>query len=353
MVDAAPQRMIGTGIGNDNRRDPGLDAMGIDGVAHCEDWELVKPFIISRGPTTHITVLVVELRDGSFSGRGESCPIEYCGETPESVAAQAEAILDQLGTGASWGELHDRSAPGAARNAVDCAYWDLMSKRAGQPAWSLLGLEQPRPVETVYTISLDDPESMVEAARAATAHKILKLKLGAPGDVERVKSVRAAVPEKRLIVDVNEGWEPHELEANLQAMARFGVEMVEQPLRAGADEALANVDHVVPICADESCHTSADLPTVKSLYDVVNIKLDKTGGLTEAIRLLTEAKLQDMDTMVGCMLGTSLAMAPAILVAQQCRFVDLDAPLLIGHDRTPGLDYQNGMLAPSHSELWG
>lgn len=327
--------------------------MGVSGSVRCEDWELEKPFIIARGPTSCVQLVVVEIRHEEYCGRGEACPSERFGETPESTVSDVELILDRLMAGARWEELHDEVGPGAARNAVDCALWDLRSKQAGRRAWELLGLSTPSPVSTVFTVSLGEPKLMAEEARGAAKHEILKLKLGAPGDVERVSAVRQAVPEKRLIVDVNEGWRPEELENNLVAMARLGVELVEQPLPAVDDDALAGIGPAVLVGADESCETSSDLQRVARLYDVVNIKLDKAGGLTEAMRLLSEARRLGLQAMIGCRLGTSLAMAPGVLVAQSCSFVDLDAPLLIGHDREPSLDYSDGFVAPSDPDLWG
>lgn len=321
--------------------------------AGIETWELAKPFVIARERFDHVDVLVVTLDDGAHRGQGEACPVGHYGETPASVLAQARHMLDALESGAEWDAVHDGFAPGAARNAVDCAVWDWRARRSGTPVRALLGLPEPRPIETVLTIGLDTPQAMADAAHAASGHAILKLKLGGGDDAARVTVVRAAVPRKRLIADVNEAWDEAGLIANLPAMVAAGIAMLEQPLRAGADGILATLDRPLPIGADESCHVAADIAGLAGLYDVVNIKLDKTGGLTEAVRLLRAAQAAGLETMVGCMLGTSLAMAPALLLAPLCRFVDLDAPLLIGRDRTPALVYRDGWITPPAPGLWG
>lgn len=318
-----------------------------------ERWPLRKPFVISRGVEREAALVVVELRAGDTVGRGECCPVPRYGESVGTVVAEIGSMLTALENGDRWTELHDRLPAGAARNAVDCAVWDLAAKWAIRRAHEILALPEPAPVETVLTISLATPGEMAEAARAAVGHPSLKLKLGGENDAARVAAVRAAVPDKQLIADVNEAWSPGMLAANMPAMRDAGLAMLEQPLPAGDDDALGDVDHLVPIGADESCHTTADLDRVAPLYDVVNIKLDKTGGLTEALRLLEAAQKLGLQTMVGCMLGTSLAMAPAHLVAQRCAFVDLDAPLLIGDDRPDGLHYGQGRIAPPDPALWG
>lgn len=330
--------------------------MAITAIASQEQWKLAQPFKIARGVMTQANVVLVELSDGTSTGRGESCPTAHYGESVEGVLAYAGEVLDRLRGVEDWTAIHDTVRPGAARNAIDCAWWDLRAKRAGRRVWTVMGLDAPEAVDTVYTISLDVPEVMADAARAGITSRMLKLKLGAPGDIDRVAAVRRAVPSKRLIVDVNEGWSLAELEANLPKLAELGVEMIEQPLPAGQDAVLAKIPKAqrpVPIGADESCHTAADVARCVGLYDVVNIKLDKTGGLTEALRLLKAAEAHGLQPMVGCMIGTSLAMAPAQLVAQRCRYVDLDAPLLIGHDRANGLRYVDGTVGVPTEALWG
>ena len=243
--------------------------------------------------------------------------------------------------------------PGAARNALDCALWDLEAKRAGRRAWELAGRPEPRPVPTAYTLSLDAPDRMAAAARAVPHLKLLKLKLGGAGDPERLAAVRASRPDARLIADANEAWTPDMLVPFLDAAALAGVDLVEQPLPAGADEALAGVEHPVPICADESAHTSADLEDLVGRYDAVNIKLDKTGGLTEALVMAREARARGFRIMVGSMVATSLAAAPALLLAEDADWVDLDGPLLLARDRDPGLLIEDGLIHPPSPELWG
>ncbi len=321
--------------------------------AAVERWALATPFTISRERFDDVAVVVVTLDDGRHRGRGESCPVGHYGETPASVSAQVGTMLAALRAGAVWTDIHDDFPPGAARNAVDCAVWDLRARQEATSVWALLGLPAPRAVETVFTISIGTPEAMAAAARTATGYDLLKLKLGGPDDSARVAAVRAAVPDKRLIADINEAWTPADFARHMPAMAAAGVEMVEQPFRAGMDALLADCDRPLPIGADESCHVAADIARLAGRYDVVNIKLDKTGGLTEAVRLLHAARAAGLDTMVGCMLGTSLAMAPAMLLAPACRFVDLDAPLLMGRDRVPALTYRGGWIDPPAPGLWG
>ncbi|MCW0197765.1 N-acetyl-D-Glu racemase DgcA [Sphingopyxis sp.] len=321
--------------------------------AVVERWALATPFTISRERFDDVAVVLVTLDDGRHRGRGECCPVGHYGETPAGVLAQVEAMLGALRAGAVWADIHDDFPPGAARNAVDCAVWDLRARREATPVWALLGLARPVAVETVFTISIDTPEAMAAAARAATGHALLKLKLGGADDSARVAAIRSAVPGKRLIADINEAWTPADFARHMPAMAAAGIEMVEQPFRAGMDAPLADCHRPLPIGADESCHVAADVAKLAGRYDVVNIKLDKTGGLTEAVRLLRAARAAGLDTMVGCMLGTSLAMAPAMLLAPACRFVDLDAPLLMGRDRDPSLAYRDGWIDPPAPGLWG
>ena len=332
----------------------GLDwPKAIEATATPERWPLRQPFVIARGVEREAALVVVELRADGAVGRGECCPVPRYGESIETVMAQIAAILPALEAGDRWAGLHDRLPAGAARNAVDCAVWDLAAKRAGRRVHDLLALPDPAPVETVFTLSLAAPDAMAEAARAAHGYGRLKLKLGGEQDRARVAAVRAAMPDRQLIADVNEAWSPAMLAATMPAMHDAGLAMLEQPLPADGDDAVGTLDHLVPIGADEACHTTADLARVARLYDVVNIKLDKTGGLTEALRLRAAAQAAGLHTMVGCMLGTSLAMAPAHLVAQRCTFVDLDAPLLIGDDRPDGLAYDHGWIAPPDRTLWG
>jgi L-Ala-D/L-Glu epimerase / N-acetyl-D-glutamate racemase len=305
-----------------------------------ERWPLEAAFSIARGAKIEAVVIVAELADGAHRGRGEGVPYARYGETVAGVAAAIEA-------------LQARMPAGAARNALDCAFWDLDAKRAGTPAHELAALPSPRPLVTAYTISLDRPGAMAEAAAKAASRKQLKVKLGRPGDPERIRMVRAAAPACELIVDANEGWTADNLAENVSACAEAGVALIEQPLPAGADQCLAAFRRSIPICADESAHDCASLPGLVGKYDAVNIKLDKAGGLTEALRLAAEAERLGFALMVGCMVSTSLAMAPAHLLAQRARIVDLDGPLLLAKDRPHGLRYEGSLVYPPMPELWG
>ncbi len=314
-----------------------------------ESFPLAQAFTISRGSKTEARVLTVTAEGGGHRGRGECVPYARYGESTESVAAQ----IAGLPAGFAHADLPGLLPPGAARNAVDCALWDLAAKRAGVRVWDLLGLPAPQPLVTAYTLSLDTPDAMRAAAARAADRPVLKIKLGTPDDMPRLEAVRAGAPKPRIIVDANEGWSP-EVYADLAPhLIRLGVALVEQPLPAGADEALAGMARPVPVCADESAHDRASLPGLQGRYDVVNIKLDKTGGLTEALALADAARAAGLGVMVGCMVGTSLAMAPAILVAQGAGFVDLDGPLLLARDRDPGLRYEGSTMYPPAPEVWG
>jgi L-Ala-D/L-Glu epimerase len=322
-----------------------------------EIWQLPEPFTIARGTATDAVLVVVELSDGVATGRGECCPTSRYGETPASVVEQIGGILRALQSGTPWEQLHDATPAGAARNAIDCALWDLRAKRAGRRIWGLLDTSAPHAVDTVFTISLGAPKAMAEGALRAQHHATLKLKLGGgPDDIARVDAVRRAVPGARLVVDVNEAWDLRQLQDHMPRLADLGVEMIEQPLPSSADPALEQLprgQRALPICGDESCHTAADLDRCAALYDMVNIKLDKSGGLTEALRMLDGARQRGVEAMVGCMSGTSLGMAPALLVAQRCRYVDLDAPLLLGRDRADPLRYIGGKVGDLSPALWG
>ncbi|MDH3496344.1 MAG: L-Ala-D/L-Glu epimerase [Gemmatimonadota bacterium] len=318
-----------------------------------ESWPLRGVFAISRGARSAAEVVVAEVRDGTHVGRGECVPYPRYGESLAAVMALLEAQADAVRHGLDRAALQTRLPPGAARNALDCALWDLEAKLRGRRVWELAGLEAPPPVVTAYTISLGTPAAMAEAAGAARQYPLLKLKLGGEGDEERVAAVRDAVPDARLIVDANEAWPADRLGERLAAMAGLGVELVEQPLPAAADTALADVPHAVPVCADESCHTAADVPTLVGRYDVVNVKLDKAGGLTEALRVVDAARTHGLGLMVGTMMGTSLLMAPAMLLASAARWVDLDGSLWVAEDRPHGLWWVDGRLQPPQPALWG
>ncbi len=323
--------------------------MSVALTARGESFPIRGAFTIARGSKTRSDVVLVEARDGSFRGRGECVPYPRYDET---VPGALRAIA-ALPAGIDRARLQTEMKPGAARNAVDCALWDLEAKRSGTPAWKLAGLPEPRPVVTAYTLSLAEPEAMGRAAAENADRPLLKLKLGGPGDIQRVEAVRRNAPKARLIVDANEGWTPELLAEYLPAMARLGVELVEQPLPAGRDAALKGMARAVPVCADESCHGIDTLADLAGRYDAVNVKLDKTGGLTEAVAVARAARRLGFQIMVGCMLASSLAMAPALLLAQLAQFVDLDGPLLLAEDRPDGIEYRDGLAFPPRPALWG
>ncbi|HLY44459.1 MAG TPA: N-acetyl-D-Glu racemase DgcA [Stellaceae bacterium] len=316
-------------------------------------WALAQPFAISRGSKTTAEVVIAEVYDGEFRGRGECVPYPRYGESVDSVVAALEAMKGPVFSGLDRNELQPAMPPGAARNALDCAFWHLDAQRDDRRVADMAGVGELRPLLTAYTLSLDTPERMAEAATAQRARPLLKLKLAGDGDLARVRAVRRAAPAARLIVDANEGWDERHLRELMPAFAELGVELIEQPLPAGADDALAQMPHPIPVCADESCHTRADLDRLAGKYDAINIKLDKTGGLTEALALAEAAAARGFKIMVGCMIGSSLAMAPAMLVAQRAQFVDLDAPLLLAADRANGLRYDGSTVFPPDPILWG
>ncbi len=309
-------------------------------------------FTIARGSKTEAAVVTATLRDGAFVGRGECVPYARYGESVEGVTAALTALQGAVAAGLTREALQAVLPAGAARNALDCAMWDLEAKRAGVRVHELAGLPAPKPVVTAYTISLGTPQGMADAA-AACGHELLKLKLGADGDPERLAAIRAAVPGVRMIVDANEGWTAANLVANLAACEKAGVELVEQPLPADDDALLDRVARPVPVCADESAHGLDSLPSLIGRYDALNIKLDKTGGLTEAVALARAARAAGLDIMVGCMVATSLAMAPALLLTPLARVVDLDGPLLLAADRAPSLRYEGSVVHPPEPALWG
>jgi L-alanine-DL-glutamate epimerase-like enolase superfamily enzyme len=316
-------------------------------------FRLARPFAISRGSTTEAEVVVAEIFDGDFRGRGESVPYPRYGESVAGVMAALEAMKGPVFSGLDRRELQQAMPPGAARNALDCAFWDLDAKRCGRRAADLAGIAAMQPLLTAYTLGLDLPARMADAAAANRDRPLLKLKLTGDGDLDRVAAVRRAAPASRLIVDANEGWQERHLAELMPAMAEFGVALIEQPLPAGADDALLRVPHPVPICADESCHTTADLDRLQGKYEAVNIKLDKAGGLTEALALAEAAAARGFRVMVGCMVASSLAMAPATIVAQRAAIVDLDGPLLLAADRAAGLRYEGSLVHPPEPALWG
>lgn len=319
----------------------------------AERWPIRGSFAISRGAKTEAVVVVAELSDGRTHGRGECVPYARYGESVESVTAAIEAMRPQLQRGIDRASLQKAMPPGAARNALDCAFWDLEAKRSGRTVHDLAGLPKLRPVTTAYTISLAGPAEMARAAEHAANRPLLKIKLGADGDPARIRAVRTAAPNATLIADANEGWNENNLTTNLDACARAGVALVEQPLPQDRDDALARMKRPLLVCADESVHDRTSLPGLAGKYDAVNIKLDKAGGLTEALAMAADAEQQNFVIVVGCMVATSLAMAPAMLPAQKARFVDLDGPLLLSKDRADGLSYVDSLVYPPSPSLWG
>ena len=310
-------------------------------------------FTIARGSRTHADVVTVTLTQGGASGRGECTPYARYGETVETVIAAIEALRPQLEEDLDRDALQSLLPAGAARNAVDCALWDLEAKRAGKPAHVLAGLPAPQPIPTAYTLSLDAPDAMARAAYEHRGRPLLKVKLGGEGDPDRMHAVCGHAGTAKVIVDANEAWSPDVLWDWLDLAAELGIAMVEQPLPARADAMLAERPRPVAVCADESAHDRASLAGLSDRYDMVNIKLDKTGGLTEALAMKKAARDAGFGVFIGCMMGSSLAMAPATLLTADADYVDLDAPLLLAHDRDPGLPFKGSMLFPPSPELWG
>jgi L-alanine-DL-glutamate epimerase-like enolase superfamily enzyme len=320
-----------------------------------ERWPLAGAFTISRGSKSEAVVVVAELNDGAHRGCAEAVPYGRYGETPEGVVAAIETMRPALRGGLDRSSLQQAMPAGAARNALDCAFWDLSAKQTGRRVFDLAGLAAPKPLVTAYTISLASPEAMAAAAERAAARPLLKVKLGAGDgdDVKRIAAVRRVAPQAELIVDANEGWRDDTIERNLAGCAEAGVTLIEQPLPEGKDAVLSRIKRPIPICADESVHDRASLGALSGKYDAINIKLDKTGGLTEALALAAEAERCGFKLMVGCMVATSLAMAPAMLVAQRAAVVDLDGPLLLAQDRACGLRYLGSTAYPAEPALWG
>lgn len=318
-----------------------------------ERWPIAGTFTISRGSKTEAVIVVCTLSDGVRSGRGECVPYARYGESIESVCAQIEGLRDALSKGATRDDLAALLHAGAARNAVDCALWDLEAKRNGTSISSILGLPDLHDLTTAVTVSFGDAATMAKAARDFADRPLIKVKVGGENDAERIRAVAQAAPSSRIIIDANEGWTNANIIENMLACAKAGIVLIEQPLPAADDAILAKVPHPVPICADESAHGTDDLHTLLGRYDSINIKLDKTGGLTEALRMHKRARELGFGIMVGCMVGTSLAMAPAVIVAQDADFVDLDGPLILRQDRTPGLEFNGSRVSPPKPELWG
>jgi len=318
-----------------------------------ERFDLAAPFVISRGARSVAEVVSVTIEEGLFRGRGECVPYGRFGETLDGVVASIAGLRGPVEAGVERDALQSLLPAGAARNALDCALWDLEAKRLGVRAHELAGLHRVAPVVTAFTLSLGSPQTMAEQAAVHADKPLLKLKLGGVGDEARLAAVRAAAPRSDLIVDANEAWRPDDLPRLFDACASAGVLLIEQPLPQGRDEALIQRPRSIPVCADESIHDRAGLAALRERYDLVNIKLDKTGGLTEAFLLADEAQRLGFGLFLGCMVGTSLAMAPALMLAPRCRFVDLDGPLLLARDRSPGLVYEDCVIQPPSPEVWG
>jgi L-Ala-D/L-Glu epimerase len=319
---------------------------------HRETWKLRHPFRFTGRMIDHCDIVVVELREGSIIGRGEAKGVHYLDDTAEHVHAQIDSVAERVERGVTRGELQKLLPPGGARNALDCALWDLEAKRSGRRVWELLGIS-PKPITTPRTVGIEDSPQAMAAVASRTQASILKIKLDGHMPLERVRAIRDARPDAILVVDANQGWTLAQLKEAAPCLAALGVSMIEQPLPRGADECLEGFDSPVPLCADESCQHLGDLPAVSRRYDMINIKLDKTGGLTHALQLCDAGREAGLGTMVGCMVATSLAMAPAFILAQNCSIADLDGPLFLKYDRLDGSLYRNGLLEPPSRLLWG
>ena len=317
--------------------------------AKVEIFALAHVFRISRGARTQAEVVTVTIEKDGVTGRGECVPYARYNETLESVIKQVESLPADIDKET----LQDTLPPGAARNAVDCALWDFECKKRDQRIWKIAGIQAPEQKITAYTLSLDEPENMFKQAQKNSNRPLLKIKLGTPNDMPRLEAVRKGAPNSEIIVDANEGWDAELYSQLAPELVRLGVKLVEQPLPADQDGDLIGLPRPLPICADESCHDRKSLEKLIGKYDFVNIKLDKTGGLTEALQLKDKALEAGFKIMVGCMVGSSLAMAPATLIAQNATFVDLDGPLLLAHDRRHGLLYDESWVHPPVKDLWG
>jgi len=318
-----------------------------------DSFRLAQAFTISRGSRTEAKVITVKLEHDGYAGYGECVPYARYGESLESVNAQIESVRGAIAEGMNRQELQTALPAGTARNALDCAMWDLQAKTANTTVWQLAGMSEPGVVTSCYTLSLESPANMQAAAAKHSAMPVLKIKLGGEGDVERLQAVREGAPKSKLVVDANEGWSVEDYLQLAPVMVELGVALVEQPLPAGDDDALKGIERSLPICADESCHDVNSLEQLHGKYDFINIKLDKTGGLTEALLLKAAAEAAGFNIMVGCMVSTSLAMAPAVLVAQGAQVVDLDGPLLLAEDRVPPIEFNGAVMSPAPTALWG
>ena len=317
--------------------------------AKVEIFPLAQVFRISRGARTQAEVVTVIYEKDGIIGRGECVPYARYNETSESVTKQIEDLPDNIDKET----LQETLPPGAARNAVDCALWDFECKKLDQRIWETANIQKPEKNITAYTLSLDEPENMFKQAKKNSNRPLLKIKLGTPNDMPRLEAVRKGAPNSEIIVDANEGWDAEVYSQLAPKLVKLGVKLVEQPLPADKDDDLIGLPRPLPICADESCHDRKSLEKLIGKYDFVNIKLDKTGGLTEALLLKNKALEAVFKIMVGCMVGSSLAMAPATLIAQNAAFVDLDGPLLLAQDRKNGLLYDESWVHPPVKDLWG
>ncbi|MEA2115542.1 MAG: N-acetyl-D-Glu racemase DgcA [Thermodesulfobacteriota bacterium] len=317
-----------------------------------EKWPIRGVFRISRGSSSSVKVVVVELEQDGCIGRGEASPERY-GMATEIAVAEMETVRDVMEQGCERSDLQNILPPGPVRNGLDLALWDLETKLTGRPVWDLAGLEEWRPVLTAWTVSLDTPERMLQAAKQHQNRPLLKIKLTGESDLERLQAVRKGAPEARLIVDANESWSGEYYQHLVPRLVELGIELIEQPFPAASDEILAELSRPIPVCADESCRDRSDLQELVKLYDYINIKLDKTGGLTEALRLQQQARRLNLGVMVGCMVSTSLGIAPALLLARDADFIDLDGHLLLARDREPGLECKEHLILPPQPELWG
>jgi L-alanine-DL-glutamate epimerase-like enolase superfamily enzyme len=327
--------------------------MSVKLSVHQEEWTTTTPFRISNAVWHSFPAIVVELQDGDLVGRGEAEGVYYFDETPASMIAQVEEVAERIEAGANRTDLLQLLPPGGARNAIDCALWDLEAKRTGRRVWELAGIEL-KEIVTVFTIGLEDePETMAEKAAAASHQPVLKVKLGADRPVERIEAIRNARPDATIVIDANQGWDFDQLVDVAPRLKTLGVTMIEQPLPRGADEELEGYKSPLPLCGDESCVHGGEIEQAAKRYQMINIKLDKCGGLTHGIEIAREARRRDLGLMVGCMGGTSLAMAPSFVVGQLCDFHDVDGPLLQKHDCPHGMDYSNGVVSPPSSMLWG
>ncbi len=320
----------------------------------CEKWPITGAFRIARGRKTHAHTVMAALHHDGHTGRGECVPYAHYGESVQSVVRQIEALRNRIESGLTKEDLQAHLPAGAARNALDCALWDLQAKLSGIPVWKRAALPAPKPLPTAFTIALDPPPIMAEKAKQADQFSLLKLKLAGDGmDLERLNAIKAARKDAALILDANEGLNLSQLKNLLPKLATFNIALIEQPLPANQDHVLEGFTSPIPLCADESLHTSQDLDRLAGLYDAINIKLDKTGGLSQAITLARKAKTRGLKIMLGCMVGTSLGMAPSMMLASLADYIDLDGPLLLDHDRQPGLTYDGALISPPKPALWG